>query len=128
MVLRVLVADDDVRVRSALRLVLEQLPGLTVVGELTSARALPRRVGRIRPDALFLDWEQPGVDDGAILPRLRASCPGLLVVALGSIPHARRSALAAGADYFIAKSDPPDVLLACVQALTTSGAPVRSAA
>jgi DNA-binding NarL/FixJ family response regulator len=42
---------------------------------------------------------------------LRTTCPGLLVIALSGRPAARRSAMAAGADAFVSKADPPERLL-----------------
>ena len=126
--MRVLVADDDARVCAALRLVLEQVPGWAVVGELRSARDLVRQVTRRRPDVLVLDWDQPVLERGAVLAALRARCPGLRVITLGNDPTARRAALLAGADYFAAKTDPPDDLLACLHALPARRTPVASAA
>jgi DNA-binding NarL/FixJ family response regulator len=126
--MRVLVADDDARVCAALRLVVDEMPGLQVVGELRSARDLVRQVARCRPDVLFLDWDQPALEHGAVLPALRARCPGLQVVTLGNDPTARRAALLAGADYFVAKTDPPDDLLACLHALPARNAPIVTAA
>jgi DNA-binding NarL/FixJ family response regulator len=126
--MRVLVADDDARVCAALRLVLEQVPGWAVVGELRSAADLVRHVARQHPDVLVLDWDQPGLEHGALLPALRARCPGLQVVTLGNDPTARRAALLAGADYFVAKTDPPDDLLACLHALPAHRTPAVTAA
>jgi DNA-binding NarL/FixJ family response regulator len=127
-VVRVLVADDDARVCSALELVLEQVPGFVVLGALRSAGGLARHVRQTRPDVLLLDWEQPGLDGRALLEELRAYCPGLLVVALGSGPQVRAGAVAAGADYFVAKCDPPAALLACLRTLVSAATPLASAA
>jgi two-component system response regulator DesR len=125
--LRVVVADDDARVRSALRLVLEQVPGLSVGGELGATRDLTWQLAQTRPDVLVLDWEQPGVDGGALLPALRSACPGLVVVALASRPDARAQTLRAGADYFVAKSDPPEKLLDCLSSVVSSAGALAAA-
>jgi len=113
--MRVLLADDQSKVRSALRLLLEQEPGMSVVGEAAGAEELLAQVGAVHPDLVLLDWELPGLqDDNPVLPTLRALCPRLSVIALSGRPDARRAALAAGADAFVSKGDPPERLMAAV--------------
>jgi len=112
--MRVLLADDQAQVRSALRLLLTQEPGLSVVGEATEAQALLAQAEAIRPDVVLLDWELPGLQAADPLFTLRARCPGLKVIVLSGRPEARQAALAAGADVFVSKGDPPERLLAAV--------------
>jgi DNA-binding NarL/FixJ family response regulator len=64
---------------------------------------------------VLLDWELPGLQAAnSLLPALRALCPRLSVIALSGKPEARRAALAAGADGFVSKGDPPERLMAAV--------------
>ncbi|MBC7334651.1 MAG: response regulator transcription factor [Clostridia bacterium] len=113
--LRVLIADGRARVRSALRLLLIQEPGVSVVGEAEdAARALSLALER-RPDLVLLDWELPPLGGPAVLARLRTARPGLAVIALSGWPEARRAALASGVDAFVSKGDPPERLLAAVR-------------
>jgi len=53
--MHVLLADDQSKVRSALRLLLEQEPELNVVGEATKADELLAQVGTVCPDIVLLD-------------------------------------------------------------------------
>jgi len=113
--MRVFLADDQPRVRSALRLLLEQDPQLSVVGEAAAAEGLLAQVRAAHPDLLLLDWELPGLQAAnPLLPALRALYPRLSVIALSGRPEARRAALAARADAFVSKGDPPERLLAAV--------------
>ena len=136
--MRVLLADDQAKVRSALRLVLEQQPGVHILGEAVDATGLLDWVKTARPDLVLLDWELPGlqaanpsIDSGRVpstalrqaqdgssgqglLPTLRELCPGMAVIALSGRPEARRAALDAGVDAFVSKGDPPERLLAAV--------------
>ena len=57
--LRVLIVDDDVRVRRALRSLLECAPDLTVVGEAGSARSAKRLDLELLPDVVVLDLLLP---------------------------------------------------------------------
>jgi DNA-binding NarL/FixJ family response regulator len=112
--MRVLLADDQSKVRSALRLLLEQEPGLTVVGEVAETEGLLAQVEATQPDLVLLDWELPGLRSDDRLSALRTLCPRLKVIALSGQPEARRAALAAGADAFVSKGDPPERLLEAV--------------
>ncbi len=114
--LRVLLADDQLAVRSALRLVLEQEPDVDVVGEVGESEQLLAEVGTTRPDLLLLDWELPGLPAVDLLSALRSICPGTSVVALSGRPEARERALETGARAFVSKGDPPERLLAIIAA------------
>lgn len=123
--MRVLLADDQAEVRSALRLLLEQGAGLTVVGEAAEAGDLLAQARGLVPDLVLLDWELPGkpATDGTrpgecpLLVALRSCYPRPLVVVLSGRPEAQRAALAAGADAFVSKGDPPERLLTTLHAL-----------
>jgi len=113
--MRILVADDHSEVRSALHLLLEQEPGLTLIEDVVEADGLLPQVRITRPDLLLLDWELPGLQAVKIVPSLRAVCPHLSVIALSGLPEARESALSADVDAFVSKGDPPERLLEIVK-------------
>ena len=62
--LRVLIVDDDIRVRRALRSLIECAPDLTVVGEAGSARSARRLDLELGPDVVVLDLLLPQAPDG----------------------------------------------------------------
>jgi len=112
--IRVLIVDDQPQVRSALRLLLREKLGVTVVGEASDLDQALELVGLEQPDLVLLDWELPTQGGAAALAGLRTARPGLAVIALSGRPEARRAALAAGADAFVSKGEPPDWLMASV--------------
>jgi DNA-binding response OmpR family regulator len=65
---------------------------------------------------VLLDWRLPDAAPGAVLPILRRMAPTLWVVVFSARAEARDAALAAGADAFVSKVDPPDRLLAAIAA------------
>jgi DNA-binding NarL/FixJ family response regulator len=109
--MRVLLADDQVWLRSALRLLLEHETNIEVVGEAENLRALPPTVNRLRPDLIFLDWQLPGIDtNGArrrLLDALRLLHPHLYIVALINDDNTTSSQLL-GADAYVNKAEPPE--------------------
>lgn len=116
--IRILLADDDPALCSALRLLLEQEPGLTVIGEATESSSALRQAAHFQPDLLLIDWELTGATGAALMTMLRAGAPGICIIALSSRPEARLAALAAGVDAFVSKGNPPDSLLAAIHRLT----------
>lgn len=109
--MRILLADDQDGVRSAIRLLLEQEPDLEVVAEAADTADTLLEANRQAPDLLLLDWELPGVSPGRLLRLLRTECPNLCVVAMSSRPEARQAAQLAEVDAFVEKSSPAEVLL-----------------
>lgn len=111
--MKILLADDDQKVCSALRLVLELEPNAVVMGQAADTAQLLEAVRQDCPDLLLLDWELPGFDAQAqeILRTLRASCLDLRVILLSGCARTVQEALEIGADAFIRKTDPPEDLL-----------------
>lgn len=110
--MKILVADDQQDIRSALRLLLEQEPEVHVVGEVAEAAGLVAQIKATQPDLVLLDWELTGLRPTA----LRTHCPGVKVIALSGRPEARREAFEAGAYAFVSKGDSPEHLLAILHA------------
>ena len=64
---RILVADYDARIRSALHALLTQEPGQISVRESADVGGLATRVKEFKPDLVLLDWELPGRPAAALL-------------------------------------------------------------
>ncbi len=113
--MRVLLADERQKVRSAVRLLLEQQPDIEVLGEAVDATGLRDWVSAAAPDVVLLDWELPGGEVGELVSDIRQRCPSIKVVALSGLPEAKKEALRAGADAFVSKGDPPERLLEAIR-------------
>lgn len=109
--MRILLADDQPKVRFALRVLLQQDPDFDVLPDAADAWTLLAEVTVSQPDLVLLDWELPGLAEAGGPAGLRRVCPHLKIVALSGRPGARRAALTGGADAFVSKSDPPERLL-----------------
>ncbi len=116
--MRVLLADDEPKVRSALRLALEQLKEVDLIEEVTDAKSLRDCLCTSQPDLLLLDWELPGLHKGSSLAALvQRSNPHLKIIVLSGRWQSRRSALASGADAFVSKGESPDRLFDTLRAM-----------
>jgi two-component system nitrate/nitrite response regulator NarL len=113
--MRILVADNQAKVRNALRVLLMRQPGLEVVGEAASAGEVLAKVRVARPDLVLLHWRLQEESASDLLTSLRGACPGLCVIALSARPELCQAALRGGADDFVSKVDPPERLLAAIR-------------
>jgi CheY-like chemotaxis protein len=129
-VLRIIVADDQWEVCSALQLLLSHETSTLIVGQAQSAQELLTCLEQTSPDMVLLDWELPGLDT----PRARAQSspdkvplvtianlqrqfPGVKFVALSCRLEARSEAMAGKLDAFISKVDPPEIVLKTINSL-----------
>jgi DNA-binding NarL/FixJ family response regulator len=114
--LRAYIADDEAEVREALRLLLEQKLGCQIVGEAAHTHGLISLVGSAHADLVLIDWELPGRVDARLLEGLRQLASRPCIFVCSSYPDLKEAALAAGADAFAGKGDPPELLLAVIRA------------
>ncbi len=71
--MRVLLADNQAKERTALQQLLGQDPELCLVGKVAEIASLLAQAQAIRPDLVLLDWELPGLGCADLLlalPRL----------------------------------------------------------
>jgi DNA-binding NarL/FixJ family response regulator len=100
--LKVLIVDDDARVRRALRSLIECSSDLTVVGEAGSARSARRLDLELGPDVVVLDLLLPRAPDGMLVLReLRGR--DRPVVAISRMGELGAEAMMAGAHAFLEK-------------------------
>ncbi len=114
---RILLADDNPDLRSALRLMLETRLNAPLVLEAADHARLIEQCVAHEPDCLILDWELPGPDDHRYLTALRELLPELKIIVTSAWPEAAEAAAAAQADAFISKTDPPSEILNAIHCL-----------
>ncbi len=120
---RTVLADGQPTVRDALRILVTQGLGMQVVDEAGTLQTLQRQVRAHRPDLVIVDWDLLARST-SVLAGLRACAPGLRIVVIGLRPQMRPAALAAGADGFVSKVDPPDVVVGVLQPCTEAAVEV----
>jgi two-component system, NarL family, response regulator LiaR len=82
--IRVLIVDDHKVVREGMQFLLEQEPGIEVVGQCADGQEAVEEVVRLLPTVVLLDLLMPGVDGLAALRRIRTESPSTRVVVLTS--------------------------------------------
>lgn len=120
---RVLIAEDEPRARQGLKVLLGAWPEVEVVGEAADGREAVQGVAECQPDVALLDARMPVLDGLAATQLIKTRWPQVRVIILTMYPTHRAEALAAGADAFLLKGCPAEVLLA---ALLNCGDPAQS--
>ena len=113
----VVLADDHVVVRSALRMLLEEEGGIHVVAEAGDADSAIRYVNGHRPAVLILDINMPGGSGLSAVPTIREQSPETQIVMLTmeAETSAAREALQAGVLGYILKEAAGDELVKAVR-------------
>ena len=125
--MRILMAVDAVDLRLALELMLSEEPGVDVVGSVSEVAGLWALLETACPDLVLLDLTllKSPLEDWFLQIREMTCEPYPRVVLLGPGLEDREPALEAGADDFVLIGDPPENLLAALQAFLE--APVSKA-
>ena len=113
---RVLIADDQPKVRFALRVALEGQPGPKTVGEATDTADLLAQARAACPDLLLLAWDLPEMPTPELLSELHRICCHLKVIVLSEKSEAEKAARVVGVDAFVSKADPPEHLSSAISA------------
>ena len=112
--IRVLVVDDSVAVRSMVSALLKEDPEIEVAGVAPDGRVGLAKFRQLRPDVVTLDVEMPELDGLATLAAIRREDPSAVVIMCSSLTRrgalATFDALAAGASDYVAKPDGPHSL------------------
>ena len=114
--IRVLIADDEDMIRSALAALLRLEGDLEVVAECADGESAVERALELRPDVCLLDLEMPGIDGVEAAARIRRQIPArCVVVTRHARPGVLRRALSAGVDGFVPKSRRADDVAAVIR-------------
>jgi DNA-binding NarL/FixJ family response regulator len=113
---RVLVVDDDARVRAAIGQTIALEPDLVMVADASDAPAALAWAGRTSPSVALVDVLIPDEATGMSLVRALGQRPGCAVVAMSVRSGLRPAALAAGAVAFVEKGGDIDAILGAVRA------------
>ncbi len=111
---RVLIAEDEPRARQGLKVLLGAWPEVEVVGEAADGREAVQGIEECQPDVALLDARMPVLDGLAATQLIKTRWPQVRVIILTMYPTHRAEALAAGADAFLLKGCPAEVLLAAI--------------
>ena len=114
-----LLVDDHAMLLEGLARQFKDRKGFRVVGKAASGKAVLEALDQRVPDVITLDVSLPDISGINLIPQIKAKCPTVRILVLTMYDHERyaASALAAGAEGFLAKGAPFEELEHAVREL-----------
>lgn len=115
----VLLVDDHVLFRQALRHLLEAEPDLQVIGEAGDGRSAQQLAERANPDVVLMDISMPGIDGVTATRDLKQNNPDVKIIILTMFAedgHVIR-AIRAGADAYLLKNSDSSKVIEAIRAV-----------
>ena len=114
---RIVLADDHAIVRAGIQKVIDEMPGLEVVGEVEDGPSLFATLKATRPDGLLVDLRMPDFEALNAIPAIRARYPAMkiLVVSVFDDSFYVQRLLEAGVNGYHLKDQPLSDLKLAVQ-------------
>jgi DNA-binding NarL/FixJ family response regulator len=101
----VLIADDSPMMQDRLKVWLETIPGLRVVGQVVDARSVDEMIHLQQPEVVILDMHLPGGGLKTLeMIKANPNAPIVVVFTAFGTPFHREKCLLSGADYFFDKT------------------------
>jgi DNA-binding NarL/FixJ family response regulator len=127
----VLIADDQALVRAGFRAILEEEPGLSVVGEAGDGRDAIDLARKRRPNVILMDIKMPDIDGLEATRRILSEAEdqdiAVLMLTTFDVNEYVYDALRAGASGFLLKDVLPEELVAAVRIVASGDALIAPA-
>lgn len=125
---RVAIVEDDRGLREQLAQILGSAADVQYVGACASAEEAIERIHVLKPDVVLMDIKLPGMSGIECVTHLKHALPSLQILMLTVYEDSERifRALKAGADGYLLKASPPQVLLDAIDDVRRGGSPLSS--
>lgn len=121
--IKVLIADDHVVVRSGLKQLFGAMGGIVVAGEATNGDEVLEALRQVQFDLILLDLTMPGISGVNLIGRIhaiRAQMP-ILVLSMHNELQIAKRVLQAGAQGFVTKSSGQETLMSAIHKVAGGG-------
>lgn len=114
---RILLVDDHVLVRQGIRRIIQEAPGLSIIGEAGDGLELLEMLEKTSPDLVILDISLPKLRGLEAVEEIKKSYPAVkvLILTMHKDKEYLQRALAIGADGYLLKEDADVALHAAIR-------------
>ena len=99
--IKTLIVDDEPVARNLLREELERLPEIVILGEAANGREALQKIGKLKPDLVFLDLQMPVMSGFEVVRGLTGSPLPIIVIVTAFDQHAIQAFEAGAIDYLL---------------------------
>ena len=124
--MKILIYEDDEKLRQSLTLLIDGTDGFTVVGGFPNCQNVEEEVAGLCPDIVLMDIDMPQVNGIEGVERIKAKYPEVKILMHTVFDDNDKlfACLKAGAQGYLLKKTPPVKLLEALQDIYTGGAPM----
>jgi DNA-binding NarL/FixJ family response regulator len=128
MLKKVAIVEDDRGLRDQLGQILGTARDVRFVGACVSGEEALGKIPTLQPDVVLMDIKLPGMSGIDCVAHLKRAMPTLQILMLTVYEDSESifRALKAGADGYLLKSSPPEVLLEAIDDVKKGGSPMSS--
>ena len=114
---RIVLADDHAVMRHGLAVMLQEDPNIDIIGEASDGETAVDLVRKLKPDVVLMDISMPGMNGIQATRIIHSEFPEISVIGLSMFQEGEQAAamLDAGAVNYLAKTGPPDGVLAAIR-------------
>lgn len=125
--IKTLIVDDEPVARRLLREELERMPDIAILGEAANGREALQKIGKLKPDLVFLDLQMPVMSGFEVVRGLTGNCVPIIVIVTAFDQHAIQAFEAGAIDYLLKPVSETRLHKAVARARSLLGRPVEIA-
>jgi len=118
---KIFIAESETHVREALRLMIENQPGIQVAGEADHSEGLLVQVVATPPDALLLDWNLAGIHHPRLIRALKGHSPEMRIIVMSVKPEDEQAYKGWELAGFLSKQLSPEEFISKLDTLLAQG-------
>lgn len=121
--IRLLIVDDHVLLRDGIAAILQEQPGIAVVGYAQNGSDAIDKVMQLNPDVVLMDIAMPVMDGLQATQQIKEKWPDvrILILTMHDEPEYVRKIMQAGASGYVLKDVSSDELLRAIQTVNQEG-------
>jgi DNA-binding NarL/FixJ family response regulator len=113
----ILIVEDNLRARFALKALLSQQAGITVTAEASNGQEAINLIQKRIPDLVLMDVRMPVMDGLEATRIIKREWPGIKIIILTMYPDCQAEVLSEGADAFLVKGCSVEEMTGTIRAL-----------
>jgi DNA-binding NarL/FixJ family response regulator len=126
MAIKLMIYEDNSRLRQSLKLLLNEKNGFEVVGAFPDCDAAEKQVNKLQPELVIMDIDMPGIGGIKGVKIIKSVFPEVKIVIHTVFDDDNRifECICAGADGYLLKNTSPSKLIQALHELAEGGAPM----
>jgi DNA-binding NarL/FixJ family response regulator len=126
MSIKLLIYEDNSRLRQSLELLLSEGSGFEVLGSFPDCDSVKKQISTLNPDLVVMDIDMPGIGGIEGVKVIKSNFPEVKVIMHTVFDDDNRifESICAGADGYVLKNTSPIKLIASLQELADGGVPM----